>query len=80
MMVMDIDGMKIMNNGLHLVSIETAIKLLRPEAKFELNNMIFTRWEHSQDPPSWDEINIMMSKIQEFVEANPEVANDVVVI
>ena len=61
MMIMDIDGMKIMNNGLHLVSIETAIKLLRPEAKFELNNMIFTRWEHSQDPPSWDEINNMMS-------------------
>lgn len=80
MMEMIIDGMKIMNNGLQLVSVEAAIKLLRPEAKFELNNMIFTKWEHSLDPPSWDEINDMMEKIKEFVKANPDVANDVVVI
>ena len=69
-----------MNNGLQLVSVEAAIKLLRPEAKFELNNMIFTKWEHPLDPPSWDEINDMMEKIKEFVKANPDVANDVVVI
>lgn len=69
-MVMDILGMKKMNNGQQLVSVETAIKLLRPKAKFELYNKIFTKWDHPDDPPSWDEIENMMNKIQEFVDNN----------
>lgn len=59
-----------MNNGQSLVSIDTAIKLLRPGAKFELNNKLFTRWDHDDDPPSWDEIEVMMRRIEKFIESN----------
>ena len=59
-----------MNNGHQLVSVDVAIKLLRPKAKFELYNRIFTKWDHPQDPPNWDEIEDMMNKIEEFVSNN----------
>lgn len=74
-MVNNIHGMKIMNNGHQLVSVDVAIKLLRPKAKFELYNKIFTKWDHPQDPPSWDEIEDMMKKIESFVANNdlPEI-------
>lgn len=59
-----------MERGKSLVSVETAIKLLRPGAVFELYNTIFMKWEHELPPPSWDEINDMMKKIEEFVNTN----------
>jgi hypothetical protein len=67
-----------MNNGQSLISVDTAIKLLRPKAKFELYNRIFTKWDHPEDPPSWDEIEDMMEKIKDFV-ANNELPDVVIV-
>jgi hypothetical protein len=59
-----------MRNGQSLISVEAAIKLLRPRAKFELVNKIFTKWDHEDDPPSWDEIDNMMKLIEQFVNDN----------
>lgn len=59
-----------MVNGKSLVSVDIAIKLLRPKAKFELNNKIFTKWEHPDDPPTWDEIDETIKKIEKYVENN----------
>jgi hypothetical protein len=63
-------GMIQMRNGQSLISVEAAIKLLRPRAKFELVNKIFTKWDHEDDPPSWDEIDNMMKLIEQFVNDN----------
>jgi len=38
--------------------IDTAIRILRPNAKYELFNTKFTDWEcpDGSEPPSWDEV------------------------
>ena len=38
--------------------IDTAIKILRPNAKYELYNTQFTDWEcpDGSEPPSWEEV------------------------
>ena len=38
--------------------IDTAIKILRPNAKYELFNTEFTDWEcpDGSEPPSWEEV------------------------
>tara|TARA_B100000424_G_C22928668_1_gene494035 strand:+ start:192 stop:542 length:351 start_codon:yes stop_codon:yes gene_type:complete len=38
--------------------IDTAIKILRPNAKYELYNTEFINWEcpDGSEPPSWDEV------------------------
>lgn len=38
--------------------IDTAIQVLRPGAKYDLNNTTFLRWEDElgREPPTWEEI------------------------
>jgi hypothetical protein len=50
--------------NIRLPGIDTTIKYLRPDAKWELCNQTFTIWEcpNGSDPPSWEEIEIQMQK------------------
>ena len=42
------------------IGIEQAINILRPEAKYQINNTEITYWEHESPPPTWAEINRQM--------------------
>jgi hypothetical protein len=50
--------------------VDKAIKKLRPDAKFELVNTEFTKWEdvNSKEPPSWDDILKEIEKDKEEYE------------
>ena len=50
--------------NLRLPGVDTAIKYLRPDAKFDLYNQTFTRWEcpHGSEPPVWAEIEEQINK------------------
>ena len=41
--------------------IDTAIRILRPNAKYELYNTEFLDWEcpDGSEPPSWDEVELI---------------------
>jgi hypothetical protein len=47
-----------------LYGVEVAIKKLRPNANFQLNNMDFTIWSDptGSTPPTWEEINEQIEK------------------
>ena len=55
---------------IRLPGVDTAIKYLRPDAKWDLYNQTFTRWDcpHNSQPPTWQEI-------QERVEKDTEIYN-----
>ncbi len=53
--------------------INTAMELLRPGAKWEISNNMFTRWEDQRPCPSMDEVNYVMEKIKEFEDAIPTI-------
>ena len=44
--------------------IDTAIKILRPNAKYELFNTEFTDWEcpDGSEPPSWEEVETELKR------------------
>lgn len=46
--------------------IETAINLLRPNAKWEVTNSQFTKWEDERPCPTWEEVMDTMEKIKAF--------------
>lgn len=48
--------------------VDTAMRVLRPHAKFRLENRTFTKWDDptGQEPPSWDEINEQIKKDKEL--------------
>jgi hypothetical protein len=50
--------------NIRLPGIDTAIKYLRPDAKWDLYNNTFTRWEcpNGSEPPSWGEIEEQVQK------------------
>jgi len=52
-----------------LYGIDTAMQLLRPNAKWQINNRQFTIWEDSRPLPTWDEIDAVMEKIKAFEES-----------
>ncbi len=52
-----------------LVGIDTAMHLLRPGAKWEISNTIFTRWEDPRPCPTWEEVQETMEKIRQFEES-----------
>ena len=56
-----------------LYGIDTAMHLLRPGAKWEISNTMFTRWEDPRPCPSWDEVVWVMDKIREFEDSIPTV-------
>jgi len=51
--------------------IDVAMQLLRPNAKWEITNNRFTRWDDPRPCPSWEEVQWVMEKIKEFEESIP---------
>jgi hypothetical protein len=49
-----------------LYGIDTAMHLLRPGAKWEISNTMFTRWEDPRPCPTMEEVLDTMKKIKEF--------------
>ena len=49
-----------------LYGIDTAMHLLRPGAKWEISNTMFTRWEDPRPCPTWEEVMETMEKIKAF--------------
>ena len=52
-----------------LFGIDTAMFLLRPGAKWEISNNVFTRWEDERPCPTMEEINETIDKIKAFEES-----------
>lgn len=52
-----------------ILGIDTAMHLLRPGAKWEISNAVFTRWEDPRPCPTWDEIQDTLNKIKAFEES-----------
>lgn len=55
-----------MRNTYTLFCVHTAISLLRPGAKYSLNNTEFIEWNDSRPIPSWEEIEETLKKIKNF--------------
>lgn len=54
-----------------LYGIDAAMQLLRPNAKWEISNTMFTRWDDPRPCPSWEEVVWVMDKIKEFEDSIP---------
>ena len=46
---------------------------LRPNAKWEISNNMFTRWDDPRPCPSIDEVYWVMDKIREFEDSIPTI-------
>jgi hypothetical protein len=53
--------------------IDVAMQMLRPGAKWEISNNIFTRWDDPRPCPSIEEVYWVMDKIKEFEESIPTI-------
>lgn len=53
--------------------IDVAMHLLRPNAKWEISNTMFTRWDDPRPCPSWEEVVWVMEKIKEFEDSIPTI-------
>jgi hypothetical protein len=53
--------------------IDVAMQMLRPGAKWEISNGVFTRWEDPRPCPSIEEVYWVMDKIKEFEESIPTI-------
>ena len=53
--------------------IDVAMQLLRPNAKWEISNNMFTRWDDPRPCPSIEEVYWVMDKIKEFEESIPTI-------
>jgi len=49
-----------------LYGINTAIQLLRPNARWEASGQGFTVWEDERPCPTWEEVKETMEKIKAF--------------
>jgi hypothetical protein len=49
-----------------LYGIDTAMHLLRPGAKWEISNTVFTRWDDPRPCPTWKDVMDTMEKIKAF--------------
>ena len=56
-----------------LMGIDTAMHLLRPGAKWEISNNVFTRWDDPRPCPSIEEVYWVIDKIREFEEMIPTI-------
>jgi len=54
------------NKTYMLYGIDTAMHLLRPGAKWEISNTMFTRWEDPRPCPTMEEVLETMEKIKAF--------------
>ena len=48
------------------LGIDTAMHLLRPGAKWEISNNVFTRWDDPRPKPTVQEVEETMEKIRAF--------------
>ena len=55
-----------MNKIYQLYGIDTAMQLLRPNAKWGISNRTITQWEDDRPCPTWEEIDATMEKIKAF--------------
>jgi hypothetical protein len=53
--------------------IDVAMQMLRPGAKWEISNNVFTRWDDPRPCPSMEEVYWAMEKIKEFEESIPTI-------
>jgi hypothetical protein len=53
--------------------IDVAMQMLRPGAKWEISNGVFTRWDDPRPCPSMEEVYWVMEKIKEFEESIPTI-------
>jgi hypothetical protein len=53
--------------------VDVAMQMLRPGAKWEISNNVFTRWDDPRPCPSIEEVNWVMEKIKEFEESIPTI-------
>jgi len=56
-----------------LYGINTAMHLLRPQAKWEISNRTITIWEDDRPCPTWEEIDATMEKIKAFEDSIPTI-------
>lgn len=49
--------------------VDSAMHLLRPGAKWEIENSKITRWEDPRPRPTWDEVLGTLEKIKNFEES-----------
>jgi hypothetical protein len=49
-----------------LMGIDTAMHLLRPGAKWEISNSVFTRWDDPRPCPTIEEVYATIDKIKAF--------------
>lgn len=49
-----------------LYGVNTAINLLRPGARWEVDGSRFTIWDDPRPCPSWDEVQKTMEKLKEL--------------
>lgn len=49
-----------------LLGIDTAMHLLRPGAKWEITNNVFTKWDDIRPCPTWEEVQDTIEKIKKF--------------
>lgn len=52
-----------------IYGINSAMKLLRPGAKWEISNSQITVWDDPRPKPTWAEIKDTMEKIRKFEES-----------
>jgi len=55
-----------MRDFYRLYGIDTAMHMLRPGARWEISNRMFTVWEDPRPCPTWEEIEETMDKIKAF--------------
>jgi hypothetical protein len=53
--------------------IDVAMQMLRPGAKWEISNGVFTRWEDPRPCPSIEEVYWVMDRIKEFEDSIPTI-------
>jgi hypothetical protein len=53
--------------------IDVAMQMLRPGAKWEISNNVFTRWDDPRPCPSMEEVYWVMEKIKDFEESIPTI-------
>ena len=53
--------------------IDVAMQMLRPGAKWQISNSVFTRWEDPRPCPSIEEVYWVMDKIKEFEDSIPTI-------
>lgn len=49
-----------------LIGIDSAMELLRPKAKWEITNNKITKWDDPRPCPTWEELQDVMKKAQDF--------------